>query len=43
MGPFMSFCLSRFSQEIGIPHDPGSLLENTAATIVTEVIVGEYC
>jgi hypothetical protein len=42
--PAMSVCLSRFSYDLGKAHDPRSLLKNTFATMLTEVIVGiRYC
>lgn len=37
------FCLSRFSLGTRHPRYPRSLLEHTAATLWTEIIIGTYC
>jgi hypothetical protein len=42
MGPFMSVCVSRFSYDLGHPHDSESFMKNIVATVGTEVFVGTY-
>jgi hypothetical protein len=39
MGPSMSVCLSRSSQELGNPRDPRSLLEHIVAAMTSDHII----